>query len=137
MRDPASAAFWFSRRDCSTLAVQHRREGGRLNGGSRGPLRQQFASFFGAMTGRLKAAVALVGAVGTVVCTLTAVGVIGGGSGGSTAVGGASHVTAMTAADWARRANVICVRTNDTRSALPTLKGSKMEFTLRSGCIRG
>jgi hypothetical protein len=105
-----------------------------MDGGGRRPLRQQLASFFSEITGPMKAAVALIGAVGTVVGTLAAVGVIGGGSGGSaasvgsigagsggSAAGGAgSRITRMTAADWARRANAICARTNDTRAALPT-----------------
>jgi hypothetical protein len=91
-----------------------------MGSGGRRPLRRQLASFFGEMTGRLKVVVALIGAVGTVVGTLTALGVTGGGSGGNATTRSASTVPLVTAADWGRRANAICARTNDTRSALPT-----------------
>jgi hypothetical protein len=89
------------------------------NGGRR-PLRQQLSSFVVEMSAPLKALIALVGAIGTVVGTLTAVGVIGGGSGGSAATGGRSRSAVVTVADWARRANAVCARTNETRAALPT-----------------
>jgi hypothetical protein len=84
------------------------------------PLRQRLASFLGGLTGPTKLAVAVIGAIGTVVGTLTAVGVIGGGSSGSAPGGTGSRATVVTAADWARRANAICARTSDVRAALPT-----------------
>lgn len=67
----------------------------------------------------VKSAVAVVGAIGTVVGTLTALGVIGGGSGGTAAAGNQPQRSVVTVAEWARRANAVCARTNDARAALP------------------
>jgi hypothetical protein len=77
---------------------------------TRRPLRQQIGSFFTSLTGLLTSATALIGAV---VGVLTAIGVIGGGSGSQ----GASAT--QSKATWAARANAICATANDTTGALP------------------
>lgn len=85
------------------------------------PLRQQFSSLVGETARPLKASIAVIGAIGTVVGTLTAVGVIGGSSGGSAAAS-QSRSNVVTAADWTRRANAVCARTNETRASLPAAR---------------
>jgi hypothetical protein len=79
--------------------------------GTNRPLRQQLGSFFTSLTGLLTGAAALIGAV---VGILTAIGVIGGGGGGSHAAS-----PNQSKATWAAKANAICARANDTTAALP------------------
>jgi hypothetical protein len=75
------------------------------------PLRQRIGSFFTSLTGVLTSTAALVGAV---VGILTAVGVIGGGSGGTH-----SASSAPSRATWAAKANAICADANEATAALP------------------
>ncbi|MGZ4439593.1 MAG: hypothetical protein ACXVZN_04380 [Gaiellaceae bacterium] len=75
---------------------------------------RRLRSFFSGLTGFITATAALIVAV---VGALTAVGVIGGGSGGTT------HAAATAAMpSWASQANAICARSNDTVAALPQAK---------------